>query len=46
MAWGRADAVICTEDEDIVARVREITGGEMAYGVRQSPLGPAHLLGR
>ena len=40
VAWGRADAVICTEDEDIVARVREITGEELAYGERLSPLGP------
>ncbi|KAK9845268.1 hypothetical protein WJX81_001668 [Elliptochloris bilobata] len=27
-----ADAVICTEDEDVVSRVQDITGGELAYG--------------
>ena len=37
VGWCRADAVICTEDEDVVTRVRDITGGELAYGVRLSP---------
>lgn len=27
----RADEVICTSDEDVVDRVKQITGGKLAY---------------
>lgn len=35
-----ADEVICTETEDVAARVREITGGKGAWGAVDAVAGP------